>query len=283
MKLATKSRLRSPKESMVPGDNFRNHDLVGPFKVAENALHITSSEQPWSDIRLLYKSSYWSIRSSVDGVDLDVQISNLLRGGLVTCFDLIVSMETPPPSCPGWKWRDRLISGTGGAAGSGGLAATRSCIRRPLFSFMILIYSAMSCISRWRPSRSGTWLVLAIGWALLFGGLLELGFGDIIGKIAIWRVSHNCWCRGGEKSRDGRIDRILVEIDQAKYSTSPKGEEETTLWLWASSVEIAWRGSMLNIGLVLRRSRGFGDKHPLKRSWATSSVMVLGRRTCLSQ
>ncbi|GFZ12475.1 hypothetical protein Acr_23g0008600 [Actinidia rufa] len=62
MKLATKSQLRSPKESMVPGNSFRNHDLAGPFRVAENALHITSSEQPWSDIRLLYESR-WSIGS----------------------------------------------------------------------------------------------------------------------------------------------------------------------------------------------------------------------------
>ncbi|GFS40588.1 hypothetical protein Acr_00g0069440 [Actinidia rufa] len=55
--------------------------------------------------------------------------------------------------------------------------------------------------------------------------------GDIIGKIAIWRVSRNCWCRGGRESRDGRIDRILVEIDQSKYFTSPKSEEETALYL----------------------------------------------------
>ncbi|GFS41889.1 hypothetical protein Acr_00g0076870 [Actinidia rufa] len=34
-------------------------------------------------------------------------------------------------------------------------------------------------------------------------------------------------------------------------------------------------------GLVLPRSRGFGDKQPSERSWATSSAMVLGRRTCL--
>ncbi|GFZ19550.1 hypothetical protein Acr_28g0002550 [Actinidia rufa] len=33
------------------------------------------------------------------------------------------------------------------------------------------------------------------------------------------------------ESRDGRIDRILVEIDQAKYFTSPKSEEETALHL----------------------------------------------------
>ncbi|GFZ19706.1 hypothetical protein Acr_28g0004110 [Actinidia rufa] len=36
-------------------------------------------------------------------------------------------------------------------------------------------------------------------------------------------------------------------------------------------------------GLVLPRSRGFRDKQPLERSRATSSVMVLGRRTCLSR
>ncbi|GFZ17250.1 low PSII Accumulation 3 [Actinidia rufa] len=66
------------------------------------------------------------------------------------------------------------------------------------------------------------------------------------------------------ESRDGRKDRNLVEIDlveidQAKYSTSPKGEGEIALWLRASSMEIAWRGPMLNVGLVLPRSRGFGD------------------------
>ncbi|GFZ03076.1 hypothetical protein Acr_15g0016840 [Actinidia rufa] len=85
------------------------------------------------------------------------------------------------------------------------------------------------------------------------------------------------------ESRDGRKDRNLVEIDQveidrAKYSTSPKGEEERALWLWASIMEIAWRGPMLIVGLVLPRSGGFGDKHPLGRLWATSSVIVLGRR-----
>ncbi|GFY97531.1 hypothetical protein Acr_12g0000720 [Actinidia rufa] len=36
-------------------------------------------------------------------------------------------------------------------------------------------------------------------------------------------------------------------------------------------------------GLVLPRSRGLGDKQPSERSWVTSSVMVLGRRTCFSQ
>ena len=31
----------------------------------------------------------------------------------------------------------------------------RGCIMQTLFSFMILICSAISCISRWRPSRFG--------------------------------------------------------------------------------------------------------------------------------
>ncbi|GFS36871.1 hypothetical protein Acr_00g0048390 [Actinidia rufa] len=94
--------------------------------------------------------------------------------------------------------------------------------------------------------------------------------GDIIEKIAIWRVSRNCWCRGGENLTMGEIDR--VEIDQAKYSTSPKGEGEIAHWLRASSIEIAWRGPMLNVGLVLPRSRGFGDS-----VWPFNAEMGLHR------
>ncbi|GFS31549.1 hypothetical protein Acr_00g0018040 [Actinidia rufa] len=248
--------------------------------------------------------SYWNICSSVNGVEPGVQISNLLRGGLVSCLDMIASMRTPPPSRPGWKWRDRSTSGTGGAARSCGLATVRSCLRRPLFLFMILICSAMSCISRWKPSRSGTWPGLAIRWALLSGGLLALGVGSnqqsillglldtgprilerrpaqtnknkqpgrgrskplrhgdqtkamTAGKRAQRRVveyvkhTFERWGSGlfidgvmgrvhgsrrdprkdKRESRDGRIDRTLVEIDQAKYSTSPKSEEETALHL----------------------------------------------------
>ncbi|GFZ19882.1 hypothetical protein Acr_28g0005870 [Actinidia rufa] len=79
------------------------------------------------------------------------------------------------------------------------------------------------------------------------------------------------------ESRDGRKDRNpveidQVEIDQAKYSTSPKGEGEIALWLRASSIEIAWRGPMLNIGLVLPRSRGFGDS-----VWHSNAEMGLHR------
>ncbi|GFS39857.1 hypothetical protein Acr_00g0065300 [Actinidia rufa] len=84
--------------------------------------------------------------------------------------------------------------------------------------------------------------------------------------------------------RDPWKDKNMVEIDQAKYSTSPTGEEETTLWLWASSDEYSGGGSgelsgddlARFHGLVLPRSRGFGDKQPLERSWATSSVMKYG-------
>ena len=52
IKLATKSLLRSPNKSTDPGDNFLNHDIAD---VVEKALHITSFEHPWSDIRLLYE------------------------------------------------------------------------------------------------------------------------------------------------------------------------------------------------------------------------------------
>ncbi|GFY96659.1 hypothetical protein Acr_11g0009650 [Actinidia rufa] len=66
MKLAMKSM--SPNESMVPGDSFLNYDLTDPFRVAEKALHITSSEYPWSDMRFLYKSK-WFIGSIFPFVD----------------------------------------------------------------------------------------------------------------------------------------------------------------------------------------------------------------------
>ncbi|GFY87580.1 hypothetical protein Acr_05g0012190 [Actinidia rufa] len=297
MKLATKSRLRSLKESMVPGDSFRNHDLAGGP----------------SDLSFLHKRPSWAgslnfeeIRAlntlSVNGGSVClIKVSTVTRAFVpmlmassrasksrIFCeVDLFrrtrCSAPTPPYSFgtdilendlpEQLEWRDHSISGTGGAAGSGGLAAVRSCIRRPLFSFMILICSAMSCISWWRPSRSGIWPGLAIGYALLFGGLLALGLGSnqqsillglldtgprilkgrpaqtnknkqpgrgrskplrrgdqtkamTAGKRAQRRVVS--WRR---ESRDGRIDRILVEIDQAKYSTSPKSEEETTLHL----------------------------------------------------
>ena len=44
MKLAMNNLLRLSNDLKVLGDNFLNHDLVDPFKVAEKALHIISSE-----------------------------------------------------------------------------------------------------------------------------------------------------------------------------------------------------------------------------------------------
>ena len=46
MKLTTKSLLRSPNESIVPGGSFLNQDLADPFRIVEKALQITSSEYP---------------------------------------------------------------------------------------------------------------------------------------------------------------------------------------------------------------------------------------------
>ncbi|GFS34961.1 hypothetical protein Acr_00g0036980 [Actinidia rufa] len=60
--MATKSLLRLPKESMVLEGNFLNHDLFDPFKVAEKALHISSSEYPLSIIKFLHEFR-WSIGS----------------------------------------------------------------------------------------------------------------------------------------------------------------------------------------------------------------------------
>ena len=46
MKLGIQSLLRSPNKSIVPRVSFLNHDLIGPFKVAEKALHITWLKYP---------------------------------------------------------------------------------------------------------------------------------------------------------------------------------------------------------------------------------------------
>ncbi|GFZ08652.1 hypothetical protein Acr_20g0004600 [Actinidia rufa] len=93
MKLATKSIFRSPNESMVLEDNFLNHDLVGPFKLAEKDLHIALSEYPWSNIKFLYESK-WSMRSIFlsytlnwdDNLNLDDTLTFItlsVNGGLV--------------------------------------------------------------------------------------------------------------------------------------------------------------------------------------------------------
>ncbi|GFY91166.1 hypothetical protein Acr_07g0013620 [Actinidia rufa] len=103
MKLAVKSLLKSPNESMVPESNFRNHDLANPFRVVEKALHITSvsppfidselgrqfesggdlgSHHPFSEWRLSLLNhgiqGYRSARSGVDGVNTGIQVPDLL-------------------------------------------------------------------------------------------------------------------------------------------------------------------------------------------------------------
>ncbi|GFZ00308.1 hypothetical protein Acr_13g0017070 [Actinidia rufa] len=301
MKLATKSRLRSPKESMVPGDSFRNHDLAGPFRVAENALHITSSEQPWSDIRLLYESR-WSIGSVfpsyipswAGSLNFDeIRALNILsvNGGSVCLISASTVTGAPTPVLmassrasksrifcevdlsralawsplrgllpllnrvgvlldseelfsrkeelgawrlprPNWsaliflerfperfEWQDRSTSGMSGAAGT------------------------ISCISRWRPSRSGAWAGSAIGWDLLPGGLLALG-----------------------------LDRILVEMESLEVgilSTLPRprarrrqyfGSGRSDEYLECGSGELSGDDLARFHGLVLPRSGGFGDR-----------------------
>ncbi|GFS45157.1 hypothetical protein Acr_00g0094500 [Actinidia rufa] len=76
-----------------------------------------------------------------------------------------------------------------------------------------------------------------------------------------------------------RIYRILVEIDQAKYSTSPKSEEKTALHLRSTdecpdsgSGELSGDSLARFHGLVLPRSRGFGDN-----VWHSNVEMELHR------
>ncbi|GFY95607.1 hypothetical protein Acr_10g0009920 [Actinidia rufa] len=110
MKLATKSLLRSPNESMVPGSNFRNHDLADPFKVV---IHRVSppfidselgrqfesggdlgSHHPFSERRLnLFNQGirdYRSACSGVNGVDTGVQVPDLLSGRFILVFGHLI-------------------------------------------------------------------------------------------------------------------------------------------------------------------------------------------------
>ncbi|GFY97800.1 hypothetical protein Acr_12g0003410 [Actinidia rufa] len=160
-KLATISQLRSPNKSMVLRDNFLNHDLIGPFKVAKNILHITSSEYPCTIIKFLYKSmwSMWlglpyqgihsnrGICASVDGIDPSIQFLNFLGGRLVAALvssvisarnlghpigkssemdqHLLEEMRGEEVDC---LWRDVVLGGR-------------------FISFVILICLAIPCIS----------------------------------------------------------------------------------------------------------------------------------------
>ncbi|GFY87166.1 hypothetical protein Acr_05g0008050 [Actinidia rufa] len=110
---------------MVPRGNFLNHILADPLRVVEKALHITSSEYPWNDIKLLYEYR-WSIgsvfpslsdqsiygdrraRAGVDGVNLVIHISNLLGGGFFSVPRHLIILARRSSSPPDFL---ALISG----------------------------------------------------------------------------------------------------------------------------------------------------------------------------
>ncbi|GFZ05204.1 hypothetical protein Acr_17g0007760 [Actinidia rufa] len=81
--------------------------------------------------------------------------------------------------------------------------------------------------------------------------------------------------------------RVLVEIPsilprpmarRRQYPSSWRADEHSD----GGSGELSGDDLARSHGLVLPRSRGFGDKQPPKRSWATSSGAVLGRHAYLS-
>ncbi|GFY87603.1 hypothetical protein Acr_05g0012420 [Actinidia rufa] len=175
--------LRLSNESMVPGDNFLNHDLADPFKIVHRILlPFINSELSWQlesgrdpgphylfyEQRLsLFDQSirgHWCTRTCIDGFNTGVEVPDLLSGGSISAFGHLVVTARRPTSPS--DFLAFYFGGIGAAGGGGRLFVVRCCIRRALFSFMILICSAIPCISQWRPSRFGTWLVLAIGWRM---------------------------------------------------------------------------------------------------------------------
>ncbi|GFZ10787.1 hypothetical protein Acr_22g0001850 [Actinidia rufa] len=309
MKLATKSRLSSPKESTVPGDSFRNHDLAGPFKVAEKALHITSSEQPWRDIRLLYESR----ASTVIGALVPVLIASSLASKSRIFCEVDLSRALSGEIA---RHQGRMAQlGVGGWQQRGAVYKAGVVLVHDPHLLGHAMYFVMETLQIWNLASVGH------GRCSIIQGLLALGLGRlqlrrciencrshrrrqtvVVKKLGRATNSHNCsgssvldlgQLKGDLHRRTemkGRGEAAQNPSSVAKYSTSPKGEEETSLWLWASSYEYSDGGSgelsgddlARFHGLVLPRSRVFGDEQPLERSRATSSVTALGRRTCLS-
>ncbi|GFZ09795.1 hypothetical protein Acr_21g0003940 [Actinidia rufa] len=234
IKLSTKSLLRSPNESTIPRGIFLKYDIADPFKVAENALHITSSDLNLDETLVLIilsmnGGSVCLIKASmVTGalvpvlMALGVQVFDLLGSGftlvsrrMVGSMRCVLLLLTSSPSISGVRLDDQdsdnlgLLSrlehglGTGAARCGSELFVVRCCIRRALFSFMILICFAIPCISRWRPSRSGTWLVLAIGRRSVQEGLLNRWslYGDNPPGDGLWsgNVDDLAQWRAGER------------------------------------------------------------------------------------
>ncbi|GFZ13610.1 hypothetical protein Acr_23g0019950 [Actinidia rufa] len=236
---------------------------------------------------------------------------------------MVASVRTPPPPRPGWSFTRfggalftvvrSLDIRDGWCCWKWGVGtAARSCIRRPLFSFMILICSAISCISRWRPSRSGAWPGLAIGWDLLPGGYWHLVWGEqptVNAALFSRHWASDAWkatCTDEQKSglfidgvmgrvhgsrRDPGKDRILVErlikpsilprlrARRRQHFGFGRADEHSD----SGSGEVSGDDLARFHGLVLPQSRGFGDEQPLKKSRATSFVMMSGRRAYLGR
>ncbi|GFZ12747.1 hypothetical protein Acr_23g0011320 [Actinidia rufa] len=189
------------RNQWFPGDSFRNHDLAGPFKVAENALHITSSEQPWSDIRLFPQYPLVnggsvclinvstvtgapipvlmaSSRASKSRIFCEVDLSRALTWsplrGLLPLLDRVgVLLDSEEL----FSRKEEL--GTSGAAESGGWQQ-RGVALGDHYS-----RSLSSSAQPYRVSHGGdlldleAWAGLAIGWDLFPGGLLALGLGRL--------------------------------------------------------------------------------------------------------
>ncbi|GFY87216.1 hypothetical protein Acr_05g0008550 [Actinidia rufa] len=97
--------------------------------------------------------------------------------------------------------------------------------------------------------------------------------------------------RRGNQTNVMTADRILVErlikpsiltrlrARRRQHFGSGRADEHSD----GSSGEVSGDDLARFHGLVLPQSRGFGDKQHLKKSWATSFVMVSGRRAYLGR
>ncbi|GFY85148.1 hypothetical protein Acr_03g0019220 [Actinidia rufa] len=80
--------------------------------------------------------------------------------------------------------------------------------------------------------------------------------GDIIGKIAIWRVSRNCWCRDGENLASIKLSILpRPRARRRQHLSSGRSDEYSE----GSYGELNGDDLARFHGLVLPRSRGFGD------------------------
>ncbi|GFZ04833.1 hypothetical protein Acr_17g0004050 [Actinidia rufa] len=298
IKLATKSRLSSPKESMVPGDSFRNHDLAGPFRVAENALHMNFIRANPRETLGFYASP--EIRAlntlSVNGGSVCLTRASTVIGAFVPVLMASsrasksrIFCEVDLSRAPdGWCcWRLEL-------------AAARSCIRRALFSFHDphlvghAMYFVMETFQIWNLASVGHGRSSIIqGAASTWSGRTKAnGRGEAAQnpsgveirprrskpeiRVEIFRKR---FLGNSAKEVYPRFWRVLVEIPsilprpmarRRQYPSSWRADDQSD----GGSGELSGDDLARSHGLVLPRSRGFGDKHRLGSSWATSSEMA---------